>query len=169
MVVDIVSNQKGNEDGSRLREYAALTILYYVIYDPQRLLSRKVVRVYQLVADEYLLRPDFNLPAVELSLTYWYGRSRTKPPSGCAGLTPRGVIHTGAERAQPEHRPAEKERQRVDTEGQRAEDERQRAEAANRRAEQAHLRAERLAAQLRALGVDPNRFDRPNDVDEMNG
>ncbi len=181
VVVEIVSNEKGNEDGSKLRDYAVLNVLYYVIYDPQRLLSREIVRVYQLVAGEYLLRPDYSLPAVELSLTYWYGAFEDKTALWLRWSDPAGgVIHTGAERAQQEHRRAERERQRAETESQRAEaesqraeaesqraeeerqraeEERQRAEDANRRAEQAQLRAERLAAQLRALGVEPEGID----------
>ena len=51
--------------------------------------------------------------------------------------------------------PAEQERQWAERERQRAEQERQRAEQADQRAEQAHQRAERLAAQLKALGIDP--------------
>lgn len=46
--------------------------------------------------------------------------------------------------------------QRAEQEQVRAEQERQRAEQEHQRAEQEHQRAERLAAQLRALGVDPD-------------
>ena len=51
--------------------------------------------------------------------------------------------------------PHEQEQQLVEQERQRAEQERQRAEQERQRAEQEHERAERLAAQLRALGVNP--------------
>jgi len=78
VVMEIVSNQKGKEDTDKLRDYAALGVLYYVIYDPQRLLSADLIRVYQLVAGEYLLRPDTRLADVGLSLTLWYEPSRTK-------------------------------------------------------------------------------------------
>ncbi|ETX04338.1 Uma2 family endonuclease [Candidatus Entotheonella palauensis] len=46
-------------------------------------------------------------------------------------------------------------RQETERERQRAEQERQRAEQAEQRAEQERQRAERLAAQLKALGIDP--------------
>ncbi len=49
----------------------------------------------------------------------------------------------------------ERERQRAEAERQRAEAERQRAEAERQRAEAERQRAERLAARLRALGIDP--------------
>ncbi len=61
-----------------------------------------------------------------------------------------------------ERQRAEAERQRAEAERQRAEEARQRAEAeaaarvaAQAQAEEARLRAERLAARLRALGIDP--------------
>ena len=50
--------------------------------------------------------------------------------------------------------PHEQERQRAEQADRRAEQERQRAEQEHQRAEQERQRAERLAAQLRALGID---------------
>ena len=142
VVLEIVSNEKGNEDGSKLSDYAALSILYYVIYDPQQLLSNEIVRVYQLVAGEYLLRPDYRLPVVDLALIFWYGAFEDKTSLWLRWAEPAGnIIFTGAERA-------EQERQRAEQESQRAEQESQRAEQAQRR-------ADRLAAQLRGLGIEP--------------
>ena len=156
VVVEIVSNQKGNEDGGKLSDYASLGILYYVIYDPQQILSADPIRVYQLVAGDYLLRPDYRLPEVELSLTVWYGAFEDKTALWLRWCDGAGrLIPTGAERA-------EQERQRAEQERQRAEEERQRAEDANLRAEQAQQRADRLAAQLRALGVEPEGGDDHN-------
>jgi Uma2 family endonuclease len=51
--------------------------------------------------------------------------------------------------------PVEQERQWAERERQRAEQERQRAEQERQRAEQERQRAERLAAQLKALGIEP--------------
>ena len=59
------------------------------------------------------------------------------------------------EREQAEQR-AEQERQEREQAEQRAEQERQGKQQAEQRAEQERLRAERLAAQLRALGIEPN-------------
>ncbi len=52
---------------------------------------------------------------------------------------------------------SERERQRAQQERQRAEQERRRAEREQEQAQQEHQRAERLAAQLRALGIEPER------------
>lgn len=177
VVIEIVSNQKGNEDGDKLHAYAALDVLYYVIYDPQQLLSSNPLRVYQLVVDEYLLRPDARLAEIGLALRLWYGSFEDKTALWLrwCDLTDR-LILTGAERAIQADARAEQERIRAEQERAHAEQERVRAEQERERAEQEHIRAEqereraeqaqiqanqadavakKLAAQLRALGIEP--------------
>jgi len=60
------------------------------------------------------------------------------------------------QRAEEEQRRAEEARQRAEAERQRAEEAQRRAEEARQRAEAERQRAERLAARLRALGIDPD-------------
>jgi Uma2 family endonuclease len=59
-------------------------------------------------------------------------------------------------RAEEEQQRAEEARQRAEAERARAEEEQRRAEEARQRAEAERQRAERLAARLRALGIDPD-------------
>jgi len=63
------------------------------------------------------------------------------------------------QRAETERQCAATERQRAATERQRAATERQRAQIAQQQAEAERRRADRLAAQLRALGIDPDNLD----------
>lgn len=35
VVIEIVSNTRGEEAGRKLRRYAQMGVLYYLIYDPQ--------------------------------------------------------------------------------------------------------------------------------------
>jgi hypothetical protein len=58
------------------------------------------------------------------------------------------------QRAEQEYQRAEQESQRAEQESQRAEQESQRAEQESQRAEQERQRADRLAAKLKALGID---------------
>lgn len=124
---------------------------------------------YQLVAGEYMLRPDYRLPAVELSLTFWQGMFERWSDQA------ENLILTGAERAEQEHRRAEEaalfaeeEHRRVEeatlqaeeAHHRRAEQESQRQES--QRAEQAQQRADRFAAQLRAVGIEPEGGDDQN-------
>ena len=121
VVIEIVSNTKGNEAGSKLRDYARIGILYYVVYDPTKQLSAQVLQVYELQVGHYQPRTDQYFPHVGLGVTLWTGSYEGQTDTWLRWCDVQGqVIPTGAERAA-------------------------------REAE----RAERLAAQLRALGVDP--------------
>ena len=135
VVVEIVSNTKGGETGKKFRRYARLGVWYYVIFDPQQIVQEDMLHIYQLSLGRYTLQNDHYLDQVSLGLKLWDGDFE-----GTHELWLRWcdeseqLIPTGAELA-------EQERQRAEQERQRAEQERQ--------------RAERLAAQLRALGVEP--------------
>ena len=174
VVVEIVSNQKGNEIGQKLADYAELGVLYYVIYDPHEYLFEDQIRVYQRVAGDYLLRPDYRLAEVGLSLTLWYGTFEDITRIWLRWCDASGrVIFTGAERAAQADRRAEQADRRAEqaqqqaqqahqlaeTERQRAADAHQQAETERQRTEQAQQRASRLAAQLRAAGIEPENGD----------
>jgi Uma2 family endonuclease len=128
VVIEIVSNTEGRETGQKFLEYARIGVGYYVIYDPQRLVGADVLSVYELVVGEYRRRSDSRLEKVGLGLTLWEGIFEGKQDTWLRWCDLDGkIISTGSELA-------ESERQR---------------------AEQEHDRAERLAAQLRALGIEP--------------
>jgi hypothetical protein len=123
-----------------------LRIPYYVVF------SRYTdeVRYFELTGGHYreiqLAEQRLWLPEAGLGVGLWFGTYqglerqwlRCYDASGAWMLTPH-----------------EREQQRAEQADQRAEQARQRAEQANQRAEQAQQRAERLAAQLRALGINP--------------
>jgi hypothetical protein len=135
VVLEIVSNTKGREADEKFQEYARIGARYYVIYDPQGFIQDDVLRVYELQATRYRLRPDFHLEQIGLELMLWDGVFEQKDDRWLRWRELDGMmILTGAERA---------------------EQERQRAEQEHQRAEQEHQRAERLAAQLQALGIEP--------------
>jgi hypothetical protein len=141
VAIEIVSNTRGKELGSKLREYA-FGVAYYVVFDPLRQLKGDVLQIYGLREGEYerLTEPWF--PSVGLGLTLWKGVYEGRADLWLRWCDQDGiVIPTGAERAEQERT--------------RAEQERTRAEQAEQRAEQAEQRAEQLLAQLRALGVEP--------------
>ena len=133
VVIEIVSNKEGGEDTRKLREYARIKVQYYVIYDPERLLSQQTLRVYELRGRAYQPVDPIWLPDAELGLTLWQGIFEDGTGEWLRWLDRAGnLIPTGAERA-----------------GQ----ERARAEQAESRAAEAESRAERLAARLRELGL----------------
>jgi Uma2 family endonuclease len=143
VVVEIVSNTKGHELDEKLRHYARLDVSYYVVYDPQHLLMKDTLRVYERgFGRRYRRRDDYNLPDVGLSLTLWEGVYEGGPGSWIRWLDSQGnLIPTGAELATQASERAERETERAERETERAE----------REAE----RAANLAAKLRELGIDP--------------
>lgn len=156
VVIEIVSNKRGQELSKKLLEYARIGARYYVIYDPQRLIQAETLAVYELVVGEYVRKSDNRLEKVGLELALWEGVFEGKSDQWLRWRNFEGqFILTGAEQSEQERQRAEQERQRAEEERQRAEEERQRAEQERQRAEQEHERADRLAAQLRALGIEP--------------
>jgi Uma2 family endonuclease len=170
LVLEIVSNTEGNEDGEKKHRYARMRIGYYVIYDPLRQVMPEVLTVYQLRDLVYERQETAQFPSLNLGLMLWDGIFEGKSDTWLRWTDQHGVlIPTGRERAEQErqraeqeHQRAEQERQRAEQEHQRAEQERQRAEQEHQRAEQERQRAEqerqraeRLATLLRRAGIDP--------------
>jgi Uma2 family endonuclease len=163
-VVEIVSNREGGELGSKRERYARLGVAYYVVFDPQRLLGEEALRCYELRGRTYAPCAGGWLGDIGLGVRLWEGDYEGVRAVWLRWCDQEGnVIPTGAELAEAERARAEAERARAEEEQRRAEAERQRAEEEQRRAEEARqqaaaerARAERLAARLRALGIDPD-------------
>ena len=150
VVIEIVSNREGGELDRKRQRYAQLGIGYYLAFDPQRHLGETLAQCYELRGRTYAPCERLWLADVGLGVTLWEGVYEGVRATWLRWCDDQGqVIPTGAELV-------EQERQRAEQEHQRAEQERQRAEQERQRAEQERQRAERLAARLRALGIDPD-------------
>jgi Uma2 family endonuclease len=116
VVLEIVSNEKGGELTTKLREYARQNVPYYVVYDPLHELSRDDLRVYENnFGRRYRLRKDFALPKVGLSLRLWDGVFEAQPGRWLRWCDTNGeLIPTGAERAERAEFRAEIETARAD-------------------------------------------------------
>ena len=135
-VVEIVSNTEEGETTNKMHKYAQIGILYYAILDPGLAVQPEPLRVFVLCDKSYQPCSAEWLPIVGLGLTLWHGQFENWETVWLCWCDQQGrVIPTGAERAEHERERAEHERER---------------------AEQEQLRADRLAAQLRALGVNPD-------------
>ncbi len=159
VVVEIVSNQEGGEDGDKLRKYEAIGVSYYVIFDPWRLLSDRVLRIHQFTgaSQGYIEQVGGLLDTVGLGLSLWQGEYEDTEALWLRWTDREGrLIPTGAEAAEQERQRAEQERQRAEQERQRAEQAVRAAEQERQRATEAERRAERLAARLRELGIEPD-------------
>ena len=109
VVIEIVSNKRGEEKGTKRHEYARIGVSYYIIYDPRKNLGEDVLEVYELRAREYEQRPDIRLPNVGLGVTLWQGVFEGRHDTWLRWCDQGGeVIPTGAERAAIERQRAER-------------------------------------------------------------
>lgn len=102
VVLEIVSNRKGKELTDKLKDYARMGVNYYVVYDPQKRLSKDVLRIYELgFGKRYRPRKDHQLPDLGLGLTLWQGVFEGHETTWLRWLDAQGrLIPTGEERAQ---------------------------------------------------------------------
>jgi len=142
VAIEIVSNTKGGETGPKLQEYARASVAYYVIFDPDLRVQAQMLIVYRLEGGAYVQIEEQWLAQVQLGLTLWEGEFEGRRTVWLRWCDWEGqLILTGQERAERERTRTEQERARADQERMRADQER--------------MRAERLAAQLRAAGIEP--------------
>lgn len=149
VAIEMVSNKVGHERDTKFTKYAHLGVLYYVIYDPQQLLQKQPLMVYELHVGHYVLKKDSQFNELGLGLTLWTGEFEGRRDTWLRWCDNQGqLILTGAEQA-------EQERQRAEAAQFEAEQAKIEARRERQRAEQAEVKMARLLAQLKALGVDP--------------
>lgn len=178
IVIEVVSNKIGEEDGEKMQKYARMRVPYYAILDPYYYLGSELLRVYRLDGYTYRRQRALSFPEAKLRLTLWEGEFEGVRATWLRWADDKGrLIPTGKEKAAAAVRRADKEatekqvalqeKQAALQEKQAALQEKQAAlrdkQAALQRAEKeaaekqlAQQRAERLAARLRELGVDPD-------------
>ncbi|MEA5624355.1 Uma2 family endonuclease [Nostoc sp. UHCC 0251] len=128
VVLEIVSNKKGDELGKKLQIYEHMRASYYIVYDPNQQLAERILHVYELRGTRYFETSETWLEQVGLGITLWEGKFEDRQDTWLRWCYQDGtVLLTGDERA-------EQERQR---------------------AEQAEQRTQILAERLRAMGIDP--------------
>jgi Uma2 family endonuclease len=151
LVMEFVSNTEGGEysvkptypPGKWFFYEQVLQVPNYIIFDP----ASGAIEVYRLDQTEryQLQEPNpqnqYWITEMNLFLGVWQGSRENRTGFWLRWWDEAGLLLWGAELAEQERQRAEQERQRAEQERQRAEQERQ--------------RAERLAAQLRAAGIEP--------------
>ena len=149
LTIEVVSNRVGGEDGRKLREYARIGVAYYVIYDPAHYLGREALRMYELRHRAYTAMDEQWMPALGLGLREWHGEYEGVEEEWLRWCDIDGtLLPTGTELAT-------EQKTRAELASKRAEQAEEQAELAREQTELAESRAQRLAAQLRALGIDP--------------
>ncbi len=157
VVIEIVSNTIGEEDTEKMKKYARMKVTYYVIFDPERHLSREAVRVYRWEEYKYRRQRNSQFPVAKLGLQLWDGEFEGVHTTWLRWVDEDGRrILTGNERAAKEHaekQTALKEKTMAVKEKDAAVKEK---DAALTEKEAALQRAEKMAELLRQLGKDPD-------------
>jgi Uma2 family endonuclease len=164
VVIEIVSNKKGKETGSKLKGYAKAGVRYYVVFDPEQQLKGGQLQVYKLQNNRYVETNELWLSEVQLGLTLWEGFYEDKHDVWLRWCDQNGnLISTGKEQIEQEIQEKEMERQEKEKALFLAKQERRQKEQAEKEAAQERQRAleerqraERLAQLLREKGIDPD-------------
>lgn len=136
VVIEVVSNDKGEEAGSKMHIYARrIGVVNYIIYDPENHLKGDTVRAFELRGGTYYPVSMQWLPLVQLGLTLKEGKYEDLKGTWLRWCDKDGhILSTGQERTAEERKKAKK---------------------AEMKAQEECKKAERLMEKLRMLGVDP--------------
>jgi hypothetical protein len=173
LVLEFLSETEGGEYSSKptyppgkfFYYEQILQVPNYGIFD----LKSGILELYRLGENQRYKLEDateenrYWIPEMQLFLGVWEGKRENRSgywlrwwdEAGNLLLWRTERIEQEHQRAEQERQRAEQERQRAEQERQQAQQERQRAEQERQQAQQERQRAERLAAQLRAAGIEP--------------
>ena len=108
VVIEIVSNKKGDELTGKLEKYAQAKVSYYVVFDPMNQLGDQMLQVYGLHEGRYAPLEGTWLENAQVGLTLWEGTFEDMQATWLRWCDRDGnLLLTGDERA-------EQERQRAD-------------------------------------------------------
>lgn len=102
VAIELVSDRRGEEDTTKLLRYASFAVPYYVIFDPNKILSQDVLRSYILHATDYVPCPDNRFQKIGLGLTLWESLYEDHPATWWLRWCDLegNLIPTGKERAE---------------------------------------------------------------------
>ncbi len=150
VAIEIVSARDGGEDTTKMIDYAALGIRYYIIHDPRNRLGKGVLRGFELRRKKYVPIDPRWLPKVELGLILWQGKFEGVEELWLRWCDKEGnVILTGEERAEKENEArlaAEQEKAAAELARNAAEQDKAAAEHGKAAAEQGKAAAEQAKA-----------------------
>ena len=118
VVIEIVSNRKGEELGRKLKDYARAGVSYYGVYDPLRQLRElqgSPLALFQRRGGEFVPFASTWLEDIGLGLTLWQRSFEVVNTEWLRWCDREGqVLPTGEEKAALEQQRAEAERQRAE-------------------------------------------------------
>ncbi|QTA79463.1 Putative restriction endonuclease type II, DUF820 [Desulfonema limicola] len=173
LAVEIVSNTKGSEIEKKIKIYEQICVWYYIVFDPQKIIQKDTLRIYELTANGYIPKIDRNLPRIGLGVKLWQGEYEGRNDLWLRWTDDKGnLIPTGFEASELERtRAAQAEEKAVQSEAKAAQAEEkavqseakavqaeEKAAQAQTQAEQERAKAEKLKKKLLSLGINPDKI-----------
>lgn len=156
VVIEIVSNRKGGELGRRKRGYERMRVMYFVVWDPERLLKERELMAYVLGDAGYAPMTNVTFQRLGgLGLRPWEGVFEGLEARWLRWFDGEVMLPTGGERARSEETRADAAQAQAEAAQAQAEAAQAQADAAQAQADAAQARAEALEALLRAHGITP--------------
>lgn len=156
LAIEVVADLEGGELTHKMRQFRKLGVKYYVVFDPDRLLSAIPLRSFELRGDSYAELERHLYDPLGLGLVEWHGTHEFRTTTWLRWCTNDGqLIPTAEENTIEARKRADEVQQLVDEERKRADEAQLRVDEERKRATEAQQRAEQLEARLRALGIDP--------------
>jgi Uma2 family endonuclease len=120
IVIELVSNQVGDELTEKLDIYQHMRASYYVVYDPNRQLGDRPIRIYELRGRRYLELDSGGLESywleqVGLGLTLWEGEFEDRQDRWLRWCDRQGqILLTGDEQAKQAQRQVKQAQDRAE-------------------------------------------------------
>jgi hypothetical protein len=109
VVIELVSDRRGGEEGHKMARYARAGVPIYIIFDPEEWLGQGVLRVFALSAGTYRRQESNWFPLVNLGVTLWEGNYEGMQARWLRWCGRDGqLIPTGEERIQQERQKRER-------------------------------------------------------------
>jgi Uma2 family endonuclease len=143
LVVEIISNKIGNENETKMKIYAEMGVLYYILVDPYLHLYKEQLNVFCLIEGKYeeVKEPHFYMEEVNLGITLWKGFFEKTKADWVRWCNKEGdLLLTGVERSFEEQK--------------RADEQEKRAKEQEELAKEHKERNEKLLNHLKALGIN---------------
>lgn len=103
VVIEIVSNTKGGELDTKLRNYEHMGVAWYAVFDPGHHLSHEALTLFRRTGEKYVPHSQRSLGKLGLGLTLWDGEFEGVTCNWLRWCDGDGaVIPTGQERAAAE-------------------------------------------------------------------
>ncbi|HRI72311.1 MAG TPA: Uma2 family endonuclease, partial [Polyangium sp.] len=143
VVIEVVSNDEGEELTGKRRRYARMKIPHYIVWDPEKIISKTPLRIFELRGDLLVPSKTSFFPELGLGVCVWKGAFEKYEGDWLRWCTEDGaVVPTGAELAAKAKALVKAAKAQANAQQARADAQQARADAQQARADAQQARAD---------------------------